>query len=364
MEMKELVKQMDVAIFQYDLVEWFLKNQRNLPWRQNKEPYKIWVSEIMLQQTKVDTVIPYFERFIAKFHTVYDLAEADEEEVLKAWEGLGYYSRARNLQTAVREVVEKYDGVVPNKEEEISTLKGVGPYTTGAILSIAYNLPVPAVDGNVMRVFSRLFALHDDIAKPKTRKKIEEIVQEVIDHKRPGDFNQAIMELGALVCTPTSPACLLCPVQSHCQAFHQGLETTLPIKTRKKSTKEVSLSVSIMKNEQNQYIVEKRPDTGLLAKLWEFPNVSTLRKTKNEQKNFQKALEKLYDVDIQKINYEYEFEHIFSHLKWKISVYSSEFKGTIIESERKRLVTKEELLQLPFPVPYQKMIKKIILSGK
>lgn len=177
--------------FQQDLVDWYLVNKRDLPWRLDQHPYKIWVSEIMLQQTKVDTVIPYFYRFMEKFPTVYQLADADPQDVLKAWEGLGYYSRARNLQNAVREVVDTYGGEIPANPEELGSLKGVGPYTKGAILSIAYNQPEPAVDGNVMRVISRILKIEDDVAQQRTKKLVESYVRELIPEDDPASFNQA-----------------------------------------------------------------------------------------------------------------------------------------------------------------------------
>src|SRR3954454_13903711 len=176
---------MDIEGFSRDLIGWFNDEKRDLPWRQDQDPYKIWVSEIMLQQTRVDTVIPYFNRFIEWFPTIEALAAAEEDKVLKAWEGLGYYSRVRNLQSAVREVSEKYNGEVPNTPEEIAGLKGVGPYTAGAILSIAYGIPEPAVDGNVMRVLSRILSIWEDIAKPSTRKVFENAVRQLISHDEP-----------------------------------------------------------------------------------------------------------------------------------------------------------------------------------
>lgn len=199
-----LPEEFHVFGFSRDLLAWYDGQKRDLPWRINRDPYRIWVSEIMLQQTRVETVKPYYQNFMEKFPTVEALADAPEEEVLKAWEGLGYYSRARNLQSAAREVKTRYGGVVPDKPEEIATLKGIGPYTAGAILSIAYEKPEPAVDGNVMRVFSRLLLMTDDIAKPATRIKVEHLVRQVIPEGRAGDFNQALMELGALVCAEDS----------------------------------------------------------------------------------------------------------------------------------------------------------------
>ena len=181
----------------------------------------------MLQQTKVDTVIPYYERFIAKYPSLESLANAPEEELLKEWEGLGYYSRARNLQAGVKEVVEEYQSIVPSTRNEISKLKGVGPYTAGAVLSIAYGVPEHAVDGNVMRVLSRLLLIKEDIAKPKTKKIFEEAVMELIDEDNPSAFNQGLMELGAVICTPTKPKCLLCPVREYCTAFFEGMQEEL-----------------------------------------------------------------------------------------------------------------------------------------
>ena len=184
------------------LISWYNDEKRDLPWRQTSNPYYIWVSEVMLQQTRVDTVIPYYNRFITKYPTMNSLATADEDELLKMWEGLGYYSRARNLQAGVREVVEKYDSKVPENRKEISTLKGVGPYTAGAVLSIAFGIPEHAVDGNVMRVLSRLLLIEEDITIPRTKRIFEEVIMELIDHQDPSSFNQGLMELGATICTP------------------------------------------------------------------------------------------------------------------------------------------------------------------
>ncbi|WP_069188328.1 A/G-specific adenine glycosylase, partial [Paenibacillus sp. GM2] len=220
--------------FSKELLGWYETAKRDLPWRRHRNPYYIWVSEIMLQQTRVDTVIPYFQRFIERFPTIQALAEAPEEEVLKCWEGLGYYSRARNLQAAARQVMERHDGIVPDNKKDVSALKGVGPYTSGAILSIAYNQPEPAVDGNVMRVLSRYFLIEEDIMKIGTRTLMEDLATELIPPGRAGDFNQALMELGALICTPKSPQCLICPVMVHCAGRLEGAEDRLPVKSKAK----------------------------------------------------------------------------------------------------------------------------------
>lgn len=343
--------------FQEDLIGWFQKEQRILPWREDKDPYKIWVSEIMLQQTRVDTVIPYFHRFIENFPTIKDLAEADEEQILKAWEGLGYYSRVRNLQTAVREVHEKFAGKVPSTKEEISQLKGIGPYTAGAILSIAYGVPEPAVDGNVMRVLSRILNIEDDIAKQKTRKRFETIIYEIISKDDPSSFNQGLMELGAIVCTPTSPSCLLCPVREHCQAFELGKQNVLPVKTKTKSTKEVQLTAAVLVNEEGKLLIRKRPDEGLLAKLWEFPNELSSN-SENILTTFEKDMLDKHGIEVSISDPLCQIEHVFSHLKWNIHVFIGRINGNVIETERLKLVSFEEIGQFAFPVSHQKILKQ------
>lgn len=343
--------------FQEDLIEWFKKEQRNLPWRKDKDPYKIWVSEIMLQQTRVDTVIPYFQRFIEIFPTIKDLAEAEEEQVLKAWEGLGYYSRARNLQTAVREVHEKYEGKVPSTKKEISQLKGVGPYTAGAILSIAYGVPEPAVDGNVMRVLSRILNIEDDISKQKTRKRFENIIYEMISREDPSSFNQGLMELGAIVCTPTSPSCLLCPVREHCRAFELGKQTELPVKTKTKSTKEVQLTAAVLISEDEKVLIRKRPDEGLLAKLWEFPNEPS-PKEENILTSFETDMWNKHGIKVKINDFLTNIEHVFSHLKWNIHVFIGMIDGKVVDSSKMKLVSLKELDDYAFPVSHQKIIQQ------
>lgn len=264
------------TFFSAELLSWYRASKRDLPWRRSRDPYHIWVSEVMLQQTRVETVIPYYHRFLEKFPTVQALAEAPEAEVLKTWEGLGYYSRARNLQQAMREVLEQFGGVVPQEKAEISSLKGVGPYTSGAILSIAYNKPEPAVDGNVMRVLSRYFLLEDDIAKPATRIKIEKLAKELIPEGAAGDFNQGLMELGACVCTPRSPHCLPCPVMAHCSARIEGRVDELPVKTKAKPPRPENRAVALIEGSgehAGRVLIRQRPSEGLLARMWELPHV-------------------------------------------------------------------------------------------
>ena len=358
----EALKEFNVSGFQTDLIEWFAREQRSLPWRENQDPYKVWVSEIMLQQTRVDTVIPFYNRFIEWFPTLHDLADADEEKILKAWEGLGYYSRVRNLQSAVREVKEKYGGIVPDQPDEIISLKGIGPYTAGAILSIAYGKPEPAVDGNVMRVLSRILLIEEDIAVPKTRKTFEKAVRSIISHDNPSYFNQALMELGALICTPGNPACMLCPVQEHCVAFSKGVQSELPIKKKVTKTKKVPRISAIIINERGEYLVQKRPEQGLLANLWEFPSFTFENKKKLTKVMYEDAFTLEYEGKVSLVKEKIaEIQHVFSHLVWNMDAYAGIIKEEIpvdvLEKKRLKWVTEEEMSKLAFPVPYQKMYK-------
>lgn len=342
----------NISRFQEDLITWYQENKRDLPWRKDQDPYKVWVSEIMLQQTKVDTVIPYFYRFMEQFPTVYELAKADEQTVLKAWEGLGYYSRARNLQTAVKEVVAEYEGNVPSDPKKLGALKGIGPYTKGAILSIAFQLPEPAVDGNVMRVISRVLMLEEDIAQTSTKKHIEQLIREMISKEDPSSFNQGLMELGALVCTPKSPMCPLCPIKEHCRAFSAGVAEELPIKSKAKKQKPVPYVALLITNEHNQVVIEQRSEKGLLANLWQFPMVPI-----NEigMDHLVTWLFAEYGLAISVKEKKGKLKHVFSHLIWQIDIYAAETTQTAVEDKRIQFVDKEQLDHFPFPVSHQKM---------
>ncbi|WP_223155087.1 A/G-specific adenine glycosylase [Alkalibacillus aidingensis] len=344
--------------FQQDLIHWYQKEKRDLPWRQNQDPYRIWVSEIMLQQTQVDTVIPYFEQFMERYPTVYDLAKADEQEVLKSWEGLGYYSRARNLHSAVREVVQEYGGEVPCEKSEIKKLKGVGPYTQGAILSIAYGQPEPAVDGNVMRVMSRILQIEEDIAQAKTKKIFEDVVKTVISKEDPSSFNQGLMELGALICRPTNPKCEICPVKEHCTAFEKDIQDQLPIKTKKKKQKREAFFTLILQDQQGRYLIQKRPEQGLLANMWEFPLVSKAEATEADVLNWLKAD---YGLEVEVDEKGEQVRHVFSHVIWELDVIKVKIiKGHAPEGLGK-FVTVDELSHYPFPNVQQKVINHHLL---
>jgi A/G-specific adenine glycosylase len=265
------------------LVTWYKQAHRQLPWRNTKDPYRILVSETMLQQTRVETVIPYYHAFLERFPDISSLAAAEEDEVLKQWQGLGYYSRARNLKKAAEVVVSQHGGVMPDTIESLLSLPGVGPYTAGAVASIAFDKPAPAVDGNVLRVIARFCGIVDPIDTLAAKRKVTEIVSQWGMEEQPSLFTQSIMELGATVCTPRSPKCDVCPLKEDCVAYLTGQTDVLPLKTPKKPRKIIRVIAFWLENEQG-ILLEKRPNHGLLAGMWQLPSVETDWKD-GDQKN-------------------------------------------------------------------------------
>lgn len=303
------------------LLHWYDYNRRILPWRENPKPYYVWVSEIMLQQTRVEAVKSYFDRFTTELPTIADLAVVDDEKLMKLWEGLGYYSRARNLKKAAIVVMEQYGGELPANYDELLKLPGIGSYTAGAIASIAFSLPVPAVDGNVLRVMKRIAGSFDDITKDKVKKELESDLREIITKERPGDYNQSLMELGATICIPNGkPLCEQCPVMHLCRAFKQGIQMQLPVKPPKKARKLEDKTVFVMEYQEN-YAIHKREDKGLLAGLWEFPNV-------DEKMSFEKLENYLkeYGIEVEEITKLSKAKHIFSHIEWHMIGYYLKLK--------------------------------------
>jgi A/G-specific adenine glycosylase len=306
--------------FADDLLAWYNHEKRDLPWRQTNDPYKIWVSEIMLQQTRVDTVIPYWNRFIEAFPTVYELASADRRQVLKLWEGLGYYSRGRNLQDAAKTVVNEMNGMIPDTFEKISSLKGVGPYTAAAVLSIAFNKPHAVVDGNVIRVISRYYGIREDIRSSAVKKRIQQLTDELIPKTNPGDFNQAVMELGATVCTPSGPDCVRCPVSSNCAAFGTAMTDEIPYKSKAKKIPHHKISVGLIVNNSGELLITLRPEEAMLGGLWEFPGGKQEPGESLEQTVIRELREEL-GVDV-KVTGEYmQLKHAYSHFKITMHAY-------------------------------------------
>ena len=302
------------------LLPWYDEHRRSLPWREEVSPYRTWVSEIMLQQTRVAAVIPYFQRFMAAFPTVEALAQADTEQLMKLWEGLGYYSRARNLQKAAQVVTQR--GSFPNTYEEVMALPGIGDYTAGAILSIAFGQPVPAVDGNVLRVASRLTASEDNILDTKTRSRFRALMAEVMPADRPGAFNQALMDLGATVCLSNGePLCGACPARSFCAAYAQDRQKELPVRISKTRRRTEEKTVFLLLR-HDEAALRQRPDTGLLAGLWEYPHVEgTLDETGAA------AQLAAWGVTPHRWIKRLQFHHIFTHIRWEMTGYVVEVHG-------------------------------------
>ena len=362
-----------ILSFRQKLLAWYDENKRDLPWRRSKNPYHIWVSEIMLQQTRVDTVIPYYERFLDWFPTVESLANAPEERLLKAWEGLGYYSRVRNMQTAARQIMSDFQGEFPSTYEGISSLKGIGPYTAGAISSIAFNLSQPAVDGNVMRVLARLFEVNHDIGNPSNRKIFQAMMEVLIDPDRPGDFNQALMDLGSDIEAPVNPRPEESPVKEFSAAYQHGTMDRYPIKAPKKKPIPIYLKALVVQNSQGQFLLEKNESEKLLAGFWHFPLIEVDDFSDQTQDldlfsqvaepilelgpSPQESFEQDYDleVDWQDLRFE-EVKHVFSHRKWHIQIIAGRVAESQEYADREVLwLSPEEFSNYPLAKPQQKI---------
>ena len=301
------------------LLNWFDAHQRTLPWRSTPTPYRVWISEAMLQQTQVATVIPYFERFMKRFPDVQTLAEADSGQVLKMWEGLGYYSRARNLHRAARIICEKYHGRIPDEEQALRSLPGIGPYIAAAVLSIAFRQPYAVVDGNVKRVIARLCGVDFPVNQPQSHKHYQPLADALLDTERPGDYNQALMELGALVCRPQQPNCGNCPVASCCRAYQSRRQTELPVTVKRpKTPKKEWLTIVIRRGEH--LLLEQRPDNGLLGGLWQFPTLEAIPEKLTAGK-VRELVEKQFHLPVQRIAKLPVVHHAFTHFKVTVRVY-------------------------------------------
>ena len=349
---------------QEKLLVWFEKHQRPLPWRKAYDPYQVWISEIMLQQTQVETALPYFDRWMKLFPNIQALAKSNEKKVLKAWEGLGYYSRARNLHHTANEIVKRYGGRFPKDYDSILSLKGIGPYSAGAISSIAFNENRPIVDGNVIRVLSRLFT----ISKPydeKNKAIYWETQESLIPSGKARYFNQALMELGALICTPSNPSCALCPVQKHCKAYAKKSVDRFPIPKKRKQTVKVNAGALILKKE-NKFFIHKRPVGKIMGGLWEFPewklsqnlNLTTQqsknRTLKHAQKEFGKSITSLKHLDAIRRSY--------THHQEKLQVFESTVtNGTKPQGSKKdwpsAWILKRDLKKYPFSSAHVKITK-------
>ncbi len=316
------------------LLSWYEQVRRPLPFRESPTPYRVWVSEIMLQQTRIEAVLPHFAAFMAAFSTVADLANADDEHLLKLWEGLGYYSRAKNLKKAAIEICNAYGGELPADFEQLRALPGIGDYTAGAIASIAYGLPVPAGDGNVLRVFSRLLCYDTDVLSTKGRRELTEAVKAVLPETAPGAFNEAVMELGETVCLPnTAPLCDSCPLAAVCAAHKAKRETDFPVRI-KKTARHVEKRTVLVAIQNKKVLLCKRPNKGLLAGLYELPNV--------EGNSDAKALAETFGLTLESEPQPLPTaKHLFSHVEWQLSGFSAVVSGN--PPANGRFVTAKEL---------------------
>lgn len=328
------------------LIKWYQKNKRDLPWRKNPDAYRVWVSEIMLQQTRVEAVKPYYERFLKRLPGVKELAQAGEDVLLKLWEGLGYYNRVRNMQKAAQQIMVDYNGKFPETYEEIRRLKGIGSYTAGAVCAFAFGIPKPAVDGNVLRVISRLTASREDIMKQSVRRKMEEELEKVIPKEQAGDFDQGLIELGAMVCVPNGePKCEVCPLAHLCKSRKLGLTDEIPVRSKAKKRRKEERTVFLFKDGRS-IAIRKRSRKGLLAGLYEFPNVEG-KLSMEEAAAYSKKIG-LMPVRIRILD---QAKHIFSHIEWHMTGYE------ILVDELEKTNEKGFLFALPeeigkkYPIP-------------
>lgn len=345
---------MNQTEFQDLLMQWYKKEARVLPWRSDPSPYKVWISEIMLQQTRVDTVIPYFLRFIAEVPTVQALAYIEEEKLLKLWQGLGYYNRALNLKKAAQAIVNNFGGEIPSGMKDLMSLPGIGVYTAGAISSIAFGKAVPAIDGNVLRIIARVTANREDIGIPATKKLFEPLVTTLIPADNPGDFNQALMDLGATICLPNGePKCPECPVSGCCEAYRQDLTSEIPVLAKKKARKTEKKTVFVISHDDS-FALRKRDAKGLLPNLWEFPNVEG-HLTEEQSKQ---ALDSLGIVtyEIKKLP---TSKHIFAHLEWHMKGYLVQVTE-LRDSKSLTWATQEEIShRYSIPTALKKVVKGV-----
>jgi len=306
------------------LLAWFARHKRDLPWRRTRDPYAIWLSETMLQQTRVETVIPYYERFLARFPTVLALADAPPDDVTRLWSGLGYYSRARNLHAAAREIVRGHGGELPRDASALRELPGVGRYTAGAVASIAFDRPAPIVDGNVARVLARLLDLRDDVRSPPVQRRLWDEAAALAQGPKPGDLNQALMELGALVCTPRAPKCLLCPLREMCRGLAAGDPEALPLKKKARAPRAIEGAAAIVTRARSLLAV-RRPPHGLLGGLWDLPG-GDLAPREPAQAALERALRERLGLALAGIVKLGEVQHLFTHRTLRLHVFRAEAK--------------------------------------
>ncbi len=342
--------------FAKSLMDWYAKNARDLPWRRTKDPYKIWVSEIMLQQTTVKAVIPYYEKWIKIFPTIHDLAKAPLQKVLKAWQGLGYYSRARNLHTSAKIIVKNYRGQIPRDPVALRALPGFGPYTVGAVLSIAFDQRVPIIDANVRRVLMRHLAIEGK-ADTSHDQKLYKFLDEIMPLSGNNIFNQAMMELGAKVCRSREPLCSICPTKKGCQAYEKGIQEIIPTPKQQK-IKDIEAAIAVIKY-RNKYFIQKRPSKGLLADLWEFPG-GKIEKGETPQKALRRELKEELNADLTSAKLLMTTHHFYTQFHVKLHVFNCILKNYPQSNPTRKWVSLRQLANYPMPSGSAKIVEKLI----
>jgi len=349
--------------FRRDLRAWYEGERRELPWRESPEPWHVLLSEVILQQTRVEQGRPYYERFVRDYPSPHRLAEASEEEVLKAWEGLGYYRRARNLHTAARLIRERHDGRVPGDYDQLLELPGVGPYTAAAVGSIAFGIPRAVVDGNVTRVVTRLFAIEEEVGRAAGRRRVEEAAAELLDPEDPGTHNQALMELGSLLCTPSSPACERCPVASCCSARRQGRQESFPVKAPKPERPHHTEPAAWIEDARGDLLLLRRPAAGLLGGLWELPG-GRAREGEPPPGALRRVLRELLGVEAEvgeaPVHVE---EHAFSHYRVTIPVHRGRLPEAVLSTpagRQLRWADRETLAGLPLSRAHRRITDALL----
>ena len=339
------------------LVRWYHDHHRSLPWRDTKDPYRIWVSEVMLQQTQVKTAVPYYQRFLSVFPNLERLAEAELETVLKIWEGLGYYARARNLHRAAQLVAGQLGGRIPDTWEKFRQLPGVGDYIASAVLSIAFNQPYAAVDGNVKRVLARLLRVDEPVNQSRGLSMVKAAADTLLDRRNPSVFNQAMMDLGAIVCLPKRPNCDDCPLRGHCGAFHEGNIHEYPRRTRRKPSPTHRIAVAVIYREE-RILITRRPSDGLLGGLWEFPG-GKIERGEDPASACLREIKEEVNLHVAIDSHLTQVKHAYTHFKVIIEVYRCRYlsgKVKLRGPEDYRWVTLDELPRFPFPKANLKFI--------
>lgn len=354
----------NMKMLQIRLAEWYIENHRKLPWRATSEPYHIWVSEVMLQQTQVNTVIPYYRRFLSKFPTLPHLARADQQQVLKVWEGLGYYARARNLHRAAQIVLDKHGGIIPSNIVDFMKLPGVGDYIAAAVLSIAFHRPFAVVDGNVKRVLARLFLESAPVNQSSSHRIFKDKAEKMLVRKDPATFNQAVMELGALVCTPRNPDCCNCPIQSLCRAYQSGKVSTYPKRIKKQPVPQYHIAVGVV-YKNGRFLITRRKSEGLLGGLWEFPGGKVDQKEAPHASCIREIKEEV-NLKVSIDDYLTQVRHAYTHFKIVMDVYCCRYVSGRVKLHGPvdyRWITLEEIDRYPFPKANHKFIPLLKQKG-